>query len=88
MTWVSIFAVFFIIWWVVLFATLPFSLRTQAEEGEVTLGTVESAPARPHMLRAVIRTTVVTIVIFGIYWVATHYFGLSFDDVPRIGPRA
>ena len=44
MDWVSYFAIFFVVWWLVLFATLPFSLKTQDEEGEVTLGTPASAP--------------------------------------------
>ena len=37
------FAIYFIIWWVVLFTVLPFSARSQAEEGDVTLGTTHSA---------------------------------------------
>ncbi len=37
-------AVFFIIWWIVLFAMLPLGLRTQDDEDDVTLGTVSSAP--------------------------------------------
>lgn len=87
MTWVSLFAVFFIVWWLVLFATLPFGLRTQDEEGEVTLGTTASAPRGPHMARALLRTTIVTLVIFAVYLVATRYFQLSLDDIPRIGPN-
>ena len=47
----------FIMWWLVLFAILPFGLRTQDEDEDVTLGTVSSAPRGPHMLRAVVRTT-------------------------------
>jgi predicted secreted protein len=86
MTWVSLLALFFIIWWLVLFAMLPFGLRTQDEDGEVTLGTTASAPRGPHMARAILRTTIVTIVIFAIYLVATRYFGFSFDQLPRIGP--
>ena len=86
MTWVSLIAVFFIVWWLVLFATLPFSLRTQDEDGEVTLGTTASAPRGPHVGRAMLRTTIVTVVIFAVYLVATRYFGLSWDQIPRIGP--
>jgi predicted secreted protein len=86
MGWVSLAAVFFVVWWVVLFATLPFSLRTQDEDGEVTLGTTASAPRGPHMLRAVIRTTLVTAIVLAVYLVLTRYFGLGFDDLPRIGP--
>lgn len=86
MTWVSLIAVFFIVWWLVLFATLPFGLKTQDEEGDVTLGTTASAPRGPHVARAMLRTTIVTLVIFAVYLVATRYFGWDFDQIPRIGP--
>ena len=88
MSWISIFAIYFILWWVVLFAMLPFGLRTQEEEGEVTLGTTPSAPHGSHMLGAVIRTTVVSAIIFGAFYIAVVYYGFTFDDIPRIGPRA
>ena len=53
MSWVSIAAIFFIIWWLVLFATLPFGLKSQDDDQDVTLGTVSSAPKGPHILRAI-----------------------------------
>ncbi len=87
MNWVSLFAVFFIIWWVVLFATLPFGLRTQDEDDDVTLGTTASAPRGPHMLRALIRTTIVSLIVFGLLYFLTRGLGLSIDDIPRIVPR-
>ena len=88
MSWVSIVAIYFILWWVVLFAMLPFGLKTQEEEGEVTLGTVPSAPGGSHMLWAVIRTTIVSAIIFAAFYVAVVYYGFSFDDIPHIGPAA
>lgn len=88
MTWVSIAAIYFILWWVVLFAMLPFGVKTQEEDGEVTLGTVPSAPRGPHMLRAAIRTTIVSGIIFAAFYIAVVYYGFSFDDIPRIGPSA
>lgn len=87
MSWISGAAVFFIIWWMVLFATLPFGLRTQEENDDVTLGTVPSAPHGPHMLRAIIRTTIVAAIIFGVLLFLTRGLGLSFDDIPRIVPE-
>jgi predicted secreted protein len=88
MTWFSAFAVFFIVWWTVLFAMLPFGLRTQDEADDVTLGTVPSAPGRPHMLKVVIRTTIVSIVLCAIFYGLTKGLGYGFDDLPRIGPGA
>ncbi len=86
MTWISYFALFFIIWWLVLFATLPFGLRTQDDEDEVTLGTTSSAPRGPHVGRAMLRTTIVALAICGLLWFVTHRLGWSFDDIPRFMP--
>lgn len=86
MSWVSALAVFFIVWWVVLFAVLPFSLRTQEEDGDVTLGTAASAPRGRHVGRAVLRTTIVTLIIVGLFYLLTLGFGFSFDDLPQIVP--
>ena len=86
MNWFSVFAMYFIIWWTVLFAVLPFSLRTQDDAGESVLGTHSSAPRGPHLLRAMLRTTVVSLVVCALFYVVTRYFGLTFDDLPRIVP--
>lgn len=86
MIWVSGLAIFFIIWWLVLFAMLPVGLRTQDEEGDITLGTTSSAPGRPHMRRTIVRTTIAAVLIFGIYIVMTRYFGFGFDNLPRFMP--
>ena len=40
----SIIAIFFVVWWIVLFAVLPFGVRTQQEDGEVVPGSEASAP--------------------------------------------
>jgi predicted secreted protein len=88
MSWTFYVAGYFVAWWLVLFAMLPFSLRTQDDEKNVTLGTVSSAPAGRHMLRAVIRTTIVTMLIFAAVYVLTDVLGYSIGDIPRIGPEA
>ncbi len=86
MTWVSVAALYFILWWLVLFATLPFGLKTQEEDSDVTLGTEASAPRGPHMMRAIVRTTIVSAVILGGFYLVTRGLGLSIDDIPRIVP--
>jgi len=88
MSWTFYIASYFVAWWLVLFAMLPFSLRTQDDEGDVTLGTVPSAPAGRHMLRAVIRTTIVTTLLFGAVYVLIDVLGYSIEDLPRIAPEA
>lgn len=76
-------AIYFVIWWIVLFAVLPWGYRTQAEVGEVTPGTESSAPARFRMLRVAVVTTLVAAVVFtGVYLLLTS--GLTFDDIPLV----
>ena len=44
-------AIYFIIWWTVLFAMLPIGVRTSEEAGEkITPGNAESAPHMPQSL--------------------------------------
>ena len=87
MSWISGAAVFFIIWWLVLFATLPFGVTTQDDERDVTLGTVSSAPGGPHMGRTILRTTLIALLVFGVFFVLTRVLGFSFDDIPRFAPE-
>ena len=87
MSWVSAIALYFIVWWTALFVMLPFGLRTQDDEQDVTLGTVSSAPRGPHMLKVVIRTTIVSLVVCGMFYGLTKGLGYSFDDLPHIVPE-
>ncbi|GLU26815.1 DUF1467 family protein [Brucella sp. NBRC 12950] len=86
MTIVSGVAMYFIFWWITLFALLPVGLRTQAEEKEVTLGTVASAPAKPRIGLAFLRTTFVATAIFCLYYYMTQVQGLGLDDIPHFFP--
>lgn len=86
-TFFTYFAVYFLLWWLALFIALPFGLRTQGDEEKVTLGTVESAPGRPHLRRAMLLATIVATVAFAIYLFVTRYLGLTFDDIPRFVPQ-
>jgi predicted secreted protein len=74
-------AVYFIVWWTILFAVLPWGVRTQEEEGEVTLGTVPSAPVRPRLVKKAIVTSIVSAVIVFLFWLAVDRFGLSVEGL-------
>ncbi len=52
-------ALFFVIWWILLFAVLPFGVRSQAEAGEVAAGTDPGAPVAPALREKAIWTTLV-----------------------------
>ncbi len=61
-------ATFFLIWWVVLFAVLPWGVRSQHEGGEVVPGTDPGAPTIPRLGRKLIWTTIVSAVIFAAFY--------------------
>jgi predicted secreted protein len=68
-------AIYFIIWWVVLFAILPWGVRSQAESGDVAPGTDPGAPSVHRVWRKLLWTTVTAAVVFGIA-VAVYKAGL------------
>ncbi|HEV7435762.1 MAG TPA: DUF1467 family protein [Pseudorhizobium sp.] len=86
MSFLSFFAVYFIIWWITLFAVLPMGMRSQHDEGDVTLGTVESAPARFRIGRVLLLTTLISAVVYGGWHAASTYLGFSVANLPRIVP--
>jgi predicted secreted protein len=58
------FAIYFVMWWVVLFVTLPFGVRSQHEDGVGAPGTDPGAPITTGMGRKLIWTTLISAVIF------------------------
>lgn len=59
-------AIYFLIWWITLFAVLPFGVRRQDEDSEIAPGTDPGAPAIPRLGLKLLSTTVVASVIFGL----------------------
>jgi len=80
----SALAIFFVIWWVILFAILPIGVRTQDEAGEVAPGTMPSAPDKPLLVRKAMITTCVAAIVFAVF-VAITRSGLSIRDIPLPG---
>jgi predicted secreted protein len=78
---VSLIAVYFVVWWIVLFAVLPWGVRSQEEEGDTVLGTMPGAPARPMMVRRIVATSLVTAVLVGLVWLAVDVYGLSLATI-------
>lgn len=72
-------AIYFVMWWIVLFAVLPFGIRTQHEEGSAVEGTEPGAPVLVRMGRKLLWTTSVTTVIFVTgYWLyAAGYLSMD-----------
>jgi predicted secreted protein len=62
-------ALFLTIWFVVLFAVLPFGIRSQHEGGEYVPGTDPGAPIEPRLLRKALFTTLFSLAVFGLVMV-------------------
>jgi predicted secreted protein len=63
-------AIYFIVWWLVLFMVLPFGVRSQHEGGDMVSGTDPGAPAMPRLWWKLVWTTVVSGVVFALGAVA------------------
>lgn len=87
MSFISIFAIFFVVWWVTLFAILPIGVTTNESVDPLTRGTEGSAPDTPRMGLKVVLTTVIASVIVGLFYFVTVTLGLGVDDLPRIVPE-
>jgi predicted secreted protein len=68
MTIASALAVYFVIWWTVLFAVLPFGVRSQVETGDVVEGTEPGAPSLPGLRRKAVITSLIAAVVFVFVW--------------------
>jgi predicted secreted protein len=55
-------------WFITLFAVLPFFARTQEEAGDVVPGTPESAPHKINMFKVFFVNTLATIVAFSLVY--------------------
>jgi predicted secreted protein len=77
-------AIYFLIWWVTLFAVLPFGVRSQAEGGEVVPGSDPGAPAIPRLLWKMFWTTIVSGAIFAILYVVYVYRLIALEDLLRL----
>jgi predicted secreted protein len=75
------FAIYFIIWWVVLFAVLPWGVRSQHEDGAITPGSDPGAPVIPYLKRKLAWTTIIAGVVFALWYVIYVYRLIALDDL-------
>ena len=75
------FAIYFVLWWIVLFVTLPFGVRSLHEDGGGAPGTDPGAPVASQMGRKQIWTTLISAVIFGI---AMWAYYLGYFNIERL----
>ena len=71
----SILAIYVLFWTICLFVVLPMGVRTSEELGEVGVaGATESAPHRFSLGKAAIRATILSAILFGLFY-ANYVFG-------------
>lgn len=73
-------AVYIILWWLVLFAVLPWGVQSQLEAGDIAEGTEPGAPVRPRLWAKVVITTGVA----ALAWLA--FYGAYRFDVFALRP--
>ncbi|HEY5963800.1 MAG TPA: DUF1467 family protein [Xanthobacteraceae bacterium] len=79
-------AIYFLIWWVVLFAVLPWGVRAQGEQGgdEAVPGSDPGAPQIPRIWMKLVWTTVVSAVIFAVCAFVYVRGLVSLDDLAAL----
>ncbi len=81
-------AIYFVLWWVVLFATLPFGVRNQSESGEGaephSPGNDPGAPIKPLMLRKVLWTTLISAAIYALAMLAYRAGYLNIERLSKL----
>jgi predicted secreted protein len=75
-------AIYFLIWWIVLFAVLPWGVRAQGEGGAP--GTDPGAPVMTNLKLKLVWTTLVTTVIFAGFFLVYSRKLVSLEDLATL----
>ena len=84
MTITTALAIYFILWWLTLFAVLPWGVRSQHESGDIAPGTDPGAPALPRIAAKLLWTTIVSAIVFALLYVVYIYRMITFEAVDRL----
>jgi predicted secreted protein len=78
----SIIAIYFLFFAFSAFALLPFGVRTSDEAGEARVaGQADSAPHRFDLQRHLLRSAIVALVLFGLYYANWQFGWITTDDL-------
>ena len=77
-------AIYFLIWWLTLFAVLPWGVRSQTEAGDVEAGTDPGAPALHRVWIKLLWTTAIASTIFGILYISYVRDLIPYEFLSRI----
>ena len=84
MNWFTAIVVYVLLWWIVLFAVLPWGIRT-AEESNLKAepGLATSAPMRPRIGLKFLITSGIAAILFGVYYIVQYYDLIGFRAMMR-----
>jgi predicted secreted protein len=77
-------AIYFVIWWITLFLTLPFGVRSQHEDGEGAPGTDPGAPIMARLGRKLIWTTGISAAIYAVAILAYNAGYLNIERLSKL----
>ena len=73
MTWITIGAIYLVVWALCLFVVLPFGVRSQQEAGEVVKGSEAGAPVMPMLWWKVLATTILAAIVTAfLFWLLSN----------------
>ncbi len=79
MSWISIAAIYVIVWWMVLFMVLPFGVR-KVDTPEP--GHEHGAPARPRLVLKALVTSLIAGLVTAFVWAVIAYQWIDFRGPP------
>lgn len=86
---ISAIAVFFLFWFLCLFVVLPFGMKTDSEMGiEPGSGHAESAPHRFRPGVIVLRTTILSAILFALFYANYSYGWIGTDILDFLKPES
>jgi predicted secreted protein len=75
-------AIYFLIWWIVLFAVLPWGVSAQGDEA--TPGTDPGAPTLPRVWKKLMWTTIVASLVYAVCALIYGYRLVTLDDLAAL----
>ena len=86
MRWTSILAIYLLFWVLGAFLVMPFGIRTHDEAGQPKIpGQADSAPANFRPLRVVARTTIMALIVCGLFFLNYKEGWIAMKDIDVFG---
>lgn len=86
MQWTSIIAIYVLFWVLAAFLVMPFGVKTHDEAGLAQIpGQAESAPANFQPKRIALRATLLSVLLFGLYYANYTEGWIGPDDFDWLG---